>query len=133
MKYTTEEYPLRKATPGSAGYDLHSRHYHTIPAGEIEEIHTGIRIASDSLVEVFSRSSLGAKYGVTLANSVGLIDMDYRGEIIVTLINLGSDDFEILAGDRIAQLVPRVDDGVELVESLDATSRGAGGFGSTGR
>ncbi len=134
MKYVTEHYPLEKATPDSAGYDLYyiGKPW-TLEPGEIFKARTGIYIHPESPVLLLGRSSLGAKYGVTLANSVGLIDMDYRGEIIVALINLGWDDYELHGGDRIAQLLPFVDDGVERVEVLDDTLRGAGGFGSTGR
>jgi dUTP pyrophosphatase len=80
------------------------------------------------------RSGLALKHGLTLLNSPGTIDADYRGEVMVLLINLGSDTFRVRRGDRIAQLVvaPVAHVEVECVEELDATARGPGGFGSTG-
>ena len=135
MIYTTEKYDLVKATPGSAGYDLRflGRHPEMIGAREILMIPTGIRIASELPAFVYGRSSWGAKYGVTLANGVGVIDSDYRGEIKVALINNGPHLVEIRPGDRIAQLVPSVGEPEPVkVDELDSTSRGEGGFGSTG-
>ena len=135
MIYTTEKYELKKATPGSAGYDLHylGRHPEMIGAREILMINTGIRIASELPAFVYGRSSWGAKYGITLANGVGVIDSDYRGEIKVALINNGPHLVEIKPGDRIAQLVPSPGEPEPVkVEKLAATVRGEGGFGSTG-
>ena len=85
--------------------------------------------------QVRPRSGLAAKHGVTVLNTPGTIDADYRGEVKVILINLGDAPFEIRRGDRIAQLVvaPVVQVNFELRETLDATERGVGGFGSTGR
>ena len=135
MIYTTEKYELKKATAGSAGYDLHylGRHPEMIGAREILMINTGIRIASELPAFVYGRSSWGAKYGITLANGVGVIDSDYRGEIKVALINNGPHLVEIRPGDRIAQLVPSVGEPEPVkVKQLASTKRGAGGFGSTG-
>ena len=135
MIYTTEKYDLVKATPGSAGYDLHylGRHPEMIGAREILMVNTGIRIASELPAFVYGRSSWGAKYGITLANGVGVIDSDYRGEIKVALINNGPHLVEIRPGDRIAQLVPSVGESEPVkVKQLASTKRGAGGFGSTG-
>ena len=135
MIYTTEKYELKKATEGSAGYDLHylGRHPEMIGAREILMINTGIRIASELPAFVYGRSSWGAKYGITLANGVGVIDSDYRGEIKVALINNGPHLVEIKPGDRIAQLVPSPGEPEPVkVEQLASTKRGAGGFGSTG-
>ena len=135
MIYTTEKYELKKATEGSAGYDLHylGRHPEMIGAREILMINTGIRIASELPAFVYGRSSWGAKYGITLANGVGVIDSDYRGEIKVALINNGPHLVEIKPGDRIAQLVPSPGEPEPVkVEALASTKRGAGGFGSTG-
>ena len=86
-------------------------------------------------VQVRPRSGLAAKNGITVLNSPGTIDSDYRGEIKVILVNLGDDDFVVRNGERIAQIViAPVTVGVfERAESLDATERGAGGFGSTGK
>ena len=101
-------------------------------------IPTGIAIALPSaeyVALVFARSGLGIKHGVAPANCVGVIDSDYRGEIMVGLQNSGESDYTIQPADRIAQLMitPVVQAQVELVEELDDTDRGAGGFGSTGR
>jgi len=84
---------------------------------------------------VFSRSGLGAKFGVTLANSVGVIDSDYRGEVKVTLINRGEAPFTVSHGDRIAQIAffPIAAAKFIEVQALGETERGAGGFGSTGK
>ena len=127
------------ATPGSAAMDLHAclDGVVTIPAGERRVIPTGLAIAlpsSDYVALVFARSGLGIKHGVAPANCVGVIDSDYRGEILVGLQNSGGSDFTIQPGDRIAQLmvVPVVQPRLRLVDELDETGRGAGGFGSTG-
>ena len=100
-------------------------------------IPTGIAIALPSaqyVALVFARSGLGIKHGVAPANCVGVIDSDYRGEIMVGLQNSGESDYTIQPADRIAQLMitPVVQAQVELVDELDDTQRGAGGFGSTG-
>ena len=127
------------ATPGSAAMDLHAclDGAVTIPAGERRVIPTGLAIAlpsADYVALVFARSGLGIKHGVAPANCVGVIDSDYRGEILVGLQNSGGSDFTIQPGDRIAQLmvVPVVQPRLRLVDELDETDRGAGGFGSTG-
>ena len=127
------------ATPGSAAMDLHAclDGAVTIPAGERRVIPTGLAIAlpsSDYVALVFARSGLGIKHGIAPANCVGVIDSDYRGEILVGLQNSGGSDFTIQPGDRIAQLmvVPVVQPRLRLVDELDETGRGAGGFGSTG-
>lgn len=85
--------------------------------------------------QVRPRSGLAAKHGVTVLNSPGTIDADYRGEVKVILVNLGQDDFVITRGERIAQMVvaPVVQPAFAVVETLDETTRGTGGFGSTGR
>lgn len=85
-------------------------------------------------IQVRPRSGLAIKKGITLINSPGTIDADYRGEIKIGLINLGNDEFVISRGDRIAQLIlaPVARARFELVEKLDATERGSGGFGHTG-
>ena len=84
---------------------------------------------------LFARSGLGIRKGVCLSNGVGVIDSDYRGEIGVGLVNLSQEAYTVQPGDRIAQLmvVPVERPTVSLVEDLDDTSRGSGGFGSTGR
>ena len=127
------------ATPGSAAMDLHAclDGAVTIPAGERRVIPTGLAIAlpsADYVALVFARSGLGIKHGVAPANCVGVIDSDYRGEILVGLQNSGGSEFTIQPGDRIAQLmvVPVIQPRLRLVDELDETGRGAGGFGSTG-
>ena len=136
-----KEIPLPSyATPGSAAMDLRAcvSEPVVIAPGTRVVVPSGIAIALPSAEYVallFARSGLAAKGGVCLANGVGVIDSDYRGEIGVALLNTGSDPYTILPGDRIAQLMvtPVVQPAVELVEELPETTRGAGGFGSTGR
>ena len=84
---------------------------------------------------MFARSGLGIKHGIALSNGVGVIDSDYRGEIRVGLTNLSDTPYTVQPGDRIAQLmvVPVVQAQVKMVDQLDETQRGAGGFGSTGK
>ena len=104
--------------------------------GERTVVPTGISIALQENCEaqIRSRSGLAAKYGVSVANSPGTIDADYRGEVGIILINLGNQEFVINNGDRIAQMVISKYDRVELeeVNVLNKTERGTGGFGSTG-
>ena len=128
------------ASAGAAAMDLHAclDESVTIPAGGRAVIPTGLAIALPSaqyVALVFARSGLGIKHGVAPANCVGVIDSDYRGEIMVGLQNSGESDYTIQPADRIAQLMitPVVQAQVELVDELDDTHRGAGGFGSTGR
>ena len=94
-----------------------------------------IAIPAGYEVQVRPRSGLALKHGITCLNTPGTIDADYRGEVKIILANLGDEPFEIVRGERIAQLVPapvlRAD--FDVVEELDATVRGVGGFGSTGR
>ncbi len=107
-----------------------------IPIGSYAKVPTGLTIALPLGYEaqVRPRSGLAAKFGITVLNSPGTIDADYRGEIQVLLINHGKQDFTIHHGDRIAQLVIARYAQVSFVckESLDTTERGQGGFGSTG-
>lgn len=125
-------------TPGAAGMDLTACLPGSIilQPGEIALIPTGLAIAIPDGYEgqVRARSGLATKHGITLPNSPGTIDSDYRGELKVALINLGRDAFTIDHGMRIAQLViapvARVE--IEVLDSLSATIRGVGGFGSTG-
>jgi dUTP pyrophosphatase len=108
----------------------------TIEAGKIEMIPIGIIIALPSGHEgqVRPRSGLASKHGITLPNAPGTIDEDYRGEVSVPLINLGSTAFTVEHGMRIAQLIvaPVTQCDIEEMDSLDATDRGSAGFGSTG-
>ena len=101
-------------------------------------IPTGIAIALPSaeyVALVFARSGLGIKHGIALSNGVGVIDSDYRGELTVGLVNHGDVPYTIQPGDRIAQLMvlPILRPTLTVVEELDETERGSGGFGSTGR
>lgn len=100
-----------------------------IPTGLYVEIPEGYEI------QVRPRSGLAAKHGVTVLNSPGTIDADYRGEIRVVLVNLSNEPFEIVPGERIAQFVVARHERIEWVlsDSLSDTDRGAGGFGSTGK
>ena len=122
----------------AAGYDLSAAINEDIiiPPGCWAAVPTGIAIEpeSDAVVGfVLPRSGLGAKHGVVLRNSVGVIDADYRGEIIVTLVNTGEESFVVHPGDRIAQLVFLPVFAAEFIEAeeLSETGRGASGFGST--
>lgn len=125
-------------TCGSAGCDIHAfiESDVVIPAGKRAIIPTGLftEIPEGYEIQVRPRSGLAAKNGVTVLNTPGTIDSDYRGEICVILINLGDCDFTIHNGDRIAQLVVApVTQGIFVSsEKLGETERGAGGFGHTG-
>jgi dUTP pyrophosphatase len=125
-------------TSGSAGMDLRANIDQSITLKPLERtiIKTGLFIALPEGFEaqVRPRSGLAAKKGITVLNSPGTVDADYRGEIGVILVNLSNDDFIIEDGERIAQLVIAKHEQVswEQVEVLDETQRGAGGFGSTG-
>lgn len=125
------------ATSGSAGMDLRSAENLTLKPGTRALVATGIAIALPEQYEaqVRPRSGLAVKHGITVLNAPGTIDADYRGEIKVPLINLSTEDFVIARGDRIAQMVVAPVTTAELVEveTLDETSRGAGGFGSSGK
>lgn len=128
------------ATPGSAGLDLCAALDGPVvlAPGQRAAIPTGIAVqlpARDLVGLVFVRSGLAARYGLTLANAVGVIDADYTGEIICPVINHGPEPLRIHPGDRIAQLIclPIAVAAVEFVNELAETERGTGGFGSTGR
>lgn len=133
-----KDFPLPEyATPASAGVDLRASEARVIPPGGRALVPTGLRIALPEGYEaqVRPRSGLALKHGITLPNSPGTIDADYRGEIGVILMNLGQEPFVVEPGDRIAQMVvaPVVRVAWSEAEALDATERGEGGFGSTGR
>ena len=135
------ELPLPQfATDGAAAMDLCAcvDAPVVIPAGTRTVIPSGIAIAlpgPEYVALLFSRSGMGIKSGISLSNSVGVIDSEYRGEIGVGLLNTSDVDYIVHPGDRIAQLMitPVVCPTVKLVEELPASERGAGGFGSTGR
>lgn len=128
----------RYETSGSAGFDLCAAisGEQMLHSGEITLIPTGfiIAIAQGYEGQVRPRSGLALKHGITLPNSPATIDSDYRGELQIPLINLSNDSFKIVPRMRIAQMVIAAIEQVNLIEvtSLDATTRGSGGFGSTG-
>jgi dUTP pyrophosphatase len=124
------------ATDGAAGMDVVSAEDVTIAPGARHAVATGLSMAIPQgyEIQVRPRSGLAFKHGITVPNTPGTIDSDYRGELKVLLINHGTEAFAIARGDRMAQLVlaPVVQAAWEEVDELDATERGAGGFGSTG-
>ncbi len=129
-----------RATSGSAGYDISALLDSpvTIAPGEVRMIPTGlaIELEDNSVVAlIYPRSSLASKHGITLANCVGVIDSDYRGELRMPVINLGNEPYTISLGERISQLVltPVLIPDIEEVEELSDSVRGTGGFGSTGK
>lgn len=129
-----------RATAGSAGMDLYAciDEAITIAPHEIKLIPTGIAIALESaeyVAYLYARSGLAIKHGIAPANCVGVIDSDYRGEVCVGLINQTTEPFVIEPNERIAQMVISlvILPEIEVVDELDDTDRGAGGFGSTGR
>ena len=124
------------ATAGAAGLDLPAAEPQVLLPGAYTAVGTGfeIELPEGFEAQVRPRSGLAARHGVTVLNSPGTIDADYRGEIRVLLVNHGRNPFEIKPGDRIAQLViaPVCRAEVILVDTLSPTSRGTGGFGHTG-
>ncbi|MEL7447782.1 MAG: dUTP diphosphatase [Pseudomonadota bacterium] len=130
----------KHATDGSAGIDMRAclDETLTLEPGQTELIPTGmaIHIGDNGLAAVLlPRSGLGHKHGIVLGNLVGLIDSDYQGQVYVSCWNRGDTTFSIEPGDRIAQMVfvPVVQANFEIVEDFDATSRGEGGFGHSGK
>lgn len=127
------------ATEGSAGVDLKANIDEPITLAPFQRVvvPTGLRIAlpKGTEAQVRPRSGLAAKHGITVLNTPGTIDADYRGEVGVILINLSDKDFVINPGERIAQMVLARYERFEWeeVEQLDSTFRGEGGLGSTGR
>ncbi|SMO55489.1 dUTP diphosphatase [Ruegeria faecimaris] len=128
-------------TTGAAGADVRANLPDKTPItllpGQRALVPTGLRIEIPKgyEVQVRPRSGLALKYGITLPNTPGTIDSDYRGPLGVILLNAGQESFEITHGERIAQLVvaPVVQASFEATDTLSDTDRGAGGFGSTGR
>lgn len=124
------------ATAGAAGMDVVAAEDCTVPPGARHAVATGFALAIPHgyEIQVRPRSGLALKHGITVPNTPGTVDSDYRGELKVILINHGSEDFAIARGDRIAQLVlaPVTQAIWSEVEELDETDRGSGGFGSTG-
>ena len=129
-----------RATEGSAGMDLYAciDEAITIKPHDIKLVPTGIAIAlesADYVAYIYARSGLAIKHGIAPANCVGVIDSDYRGEVCVGLLNQTENEFTIEPDERIAQMViaPVILPEIEVVDELDDTARGAGGFGSTGK
>ena len=129
-----------RATNGSAGYDLHACIENPIPIqpGETVRIPTGFAIAiedSACVGLIYPRSGMSTKYNVSLPNAVGVIDSDYRGEILVALTNYSNRVFTVNPEQRVAQMVftPIYLPKWEEVEALNDTQRGEGGFGSSGQ
>ena len=129
-----------RATEGSAGADLYAciEESVTINPGELKLVPTGVAIAipdSSAVAYLYARSGLGVKHGICLSNGVGVVDSDYRGEIMVGLCNVSDTPYTIEPRERIAQMViaPVIIPQLVEVEELDKTERGEGGFGSTGK
>ena len=139
IKLLDEELPMpRYQHEGDAGLDLPSRVDYVLEPGERAMIPTGIAVAIPRGYAgfVLPRSGLASRHGIALVNSPGLVDSGYRGEMAIIMINTDKRDaFHIKRGDRIAQLVIQkiVEATTIQVSELDATSRGSGGFGSTGQ
>jgi dUTP pyrophosphatase len=127
----------RYETAGSAGMDLRADEPFALAPGERRLVPTGLafEIPPGHEGQVRPRSGLAVRHGVGLVNAPGTVDSDYRGEVMVVLVNLGTEPVSFARGDRIAQLVvaPVVRADVQLVEELTGTGRGGGGFGSTGQ
>lgn len=130
----------KRATPGSAGMDLYAciDAPVTVNPHECVKIPTGIAIALPSPLYgafIFARSGLSINHGLAPANCVGVVDSDYRGEVIVGLVNQFNEPYTVEPGERVAQMVimPVSLMGTEECDTLDETQRGEGGFGSTGK
>jgi dUTP pyrophosphatase len=125
------------AHEGDAGLDLRSAEDVDLEPGERAMVSTGFAMALPEGYAAFiqPRSGLAARHGISIVNTPGLIDCHYRGEVKIILINLGQEAFEVKRGDRIAQMVIQKVESVrvEVVDELDDTARGEGGFGSTGK
>lgn len=129
-----------QATAGSAGMDLSAclDNDVIIAPGEIKLIPTGLAAAPDTdqcALLIYPRSGFASKHGISLANCVGVVDSDYRGEIKIPLINNSHESFTVTNGMRIAQMImtPVIIPRIETADSLDETQRSSGGFGSTGQ
>ena len=125
-----------RATPQAAGYDIRSAVEVVLNPGEIRLISTGLimELPEGMECQVRPRSGLALKYGITLPNSPGTIDPDYRGEVKIIIQNLGSEQVTLIRGERVAQLVFSLFESPEVseVKELSSTDRGEDGFGSTG-
>lgn len=127
----------RQSSAGAAGYDIFAASEAVIPPRGAAVISTGlhVQIPPHTVLLVYSRSGHGFNHGIRLANCTGVIDSDYRGEILVKLQNDTDELFHVGVGDKVAQavLMPFFRMGFETVDELDETDRGTGGFGSTGK
>lgn len=139
LKIVTENFTPKYATEGSAGFDLFCNNEEpvVVQPNEVAKISTGIKVSIPKgyFGAIYPRSSAGIKHRISLANTVGIIDSDYRGDIQIFFVNNGDKAHTIHKGDRLAQMIiqPYVQVEFDLVDSLDKTDRGAGGIGSTGR
>lgn len=127
------------ATSGSAGYDVCAciDEEIVILVGDTVLVPTGLSVAfegSSACMQIYSRSGLAARHGIVMANGVGIIDSDYRGEVVVPLMNLGKASYTIEKGQRIAQMlmIGLLQPTLMISEELPETERGSGGLGSTG-
>ena len=122
-------FDIQAAVPADAPLPLASGARALIPAGFAIAVPAGFEL------QIRPRSGLAMRHGITVLNAPGTIDSDYRGEVMVLLINLGSDEFHVVRGERIAQgvLAPVSRAALSALETLPRTARGSGGFGSTGR
>ena len=122
--------------PGDAGYDLRTAEDGLIPARSRHTINTGVAIALPAgyVALVHPRSGLAAKHGITVLNAPGTVDAGYRGQILITLVNHSDDDFKIVKGDRVAQMLVQKFELARFVQvtELPGSQRGTAGFGSTG-
>ncbi len=139
MKINEKAVIPARATPDSAGLDICACLDDDVilAPGEIKMIPTGLKAESDCgdvAMLIYPRSGLSTKYGISLANCVGVIDSDFRGEWFIPLINHGKLPFTVQNGMRIAQLIPTrvLFPEIEICETLSETERGSGGFGSSG-
>ena len=127
----------RQSTAGAAGYDIFASSESTVPPRGSAVVKTGlhVQIPPHTVLLVYSRSGQGFNHGIRLSNCTGVIDSDYRGEILVKLQNDSDKEFKVEVGDKVAQAVLmsffRMD--FETVDELDESDRGTGGFGSTGK
>lgn len=123
-------------TEGAAGMDIVAAEELTLQPGQRHAVATGFAVAIPHgyEIQVRPRSGLALKHGISVPNTPGTIDSDYRGELKIIMINHGNEPFPIRRGDRVAQIVPAPVQRARFaeVEELDGTGRGAGGFGSTG-
>lgn len=128
-----------RATAGSAGLDLYAclDKPLTLAPGELHQVPAGVAVAlpEGTVGLLCGRSGLGVKHGITLSNSIGVIDSDYRGELAVGLCNVGNSPYTLIPGERFAQIlvIPVLLPEPVETQALPQTQRDAGGFGSTGR